>query len=324
MDSDEEGVPQHILNKIDRVFDAVTRPQHHLTSSDEVVAPVTVRRRRGEVALAMTGQSQGGGFIPPSPPPAVGGFIVEDDSGEPQRNTESDDATTYIPLAMIPSALQMLDLPPADEEVLEVFRNAAGGWDGSNDGQQGVSRKDWKSVCSILLSQQEQPRASSGDEIMRDETQPDEESSVEESDEEYRDPEQNGWVKGQQSGDEDEDEDEDEDDEYIRPSKQAADRKGKGKARPSAHAPRGKKRRRDSFEDDEDVPKSMTRRQKAACREAFALFFPDVEDRDLDSQRIMIKDIVRVSEVVKVRLTAEDVGPGCYLIIRQSVHSCIA
>jgi hypothetical protein len=318
MDSDEEGVPQHILNKIDRVFDAVTRPQHHLTSSDEVVAPVTVRRRRGEVALAMTGQSQGGGFIPPSPP-AAGGFIVEDDSGEPQRNTESDDATTYIPLGMIPSALQMLDLPPADEEVLEVFRNAAGGWDGSNDGQQGVTRKDWKSVCSILLSQQEQPRASSGDEIMRDETQPDEESSVEESDEEYREPEQNGWVKGQQSGDEDEDEDE-----YNRPSKQAADRKGKGKARPSAHAPRGKKRRRDSFEDDEDVPKSMTRRQKAACREAFALFFPDVEDKDLDSQRIMIKDIVRVSEMVKVRLTAEDVGPGCYLIIRQSVHSCIA
>jgi hypothetical protein len=313
MDSDEEGVSQHILNKINRVFDAVTRPRHQLTVSDEVMAPVTVRRRRGEIALATTGQSQGGGFIPSSPPPAAGGFIVEDDSGEPQRNPEFDDAATHIPLAMIPSALQMLDLPPADEEVLEVFRNASGGWDGSSDGQQGVSRKDWKSVCLILLSQ-ELPRPSSGDEIMQGETRLHEESSVEESDDEYREPEQNGWVEDQESGDEDEDE-------YIRPSKQATDRKGKGKAQPSAHASRGRKRRRDSFEGDEDVPKSMTRRQKAACREAFALFFPGVEDKDLDSQRIMIKDIVRVSEVVKEKITAEDVGPGCSLMIRRSVRS---
>jgi len=233
--------------------------------------------------------------------------MVDDDSGEPQQNAESGGAATHIPLAMIPSALQLLDLPPADDEVLEVFKNAAGGWDGSSDGRQGVSRKDWKSVCLILLSQQEQPKSSFGNEPTQDESQQ-EDSGVEESDgSEYRETGQNGWLDGEQSGD-------DEDDgTYNQPSKRSVDREGKGTTQPAARISRGKKRRRDSFEGDEGMSKSITRRQKAACREAFALFFPDVEDKDLDAQRIMIKDIVRVAGLVKERMTAEEVTPDIIL-----------
>lgn len=291
---------QHILNKINRAFDIVTGSQTHTRSNDEVIAPPTVRRRRGDAALTTRDEPMisagGGGFIPSSPP--AGGFIVEDD--KPSQLQEQS-AATHIPLAKIPTALQILDLPPADEEVLAIFRNAAGGWNGSSDGNEGVSRKDWISVCSILLSQQDPPDASSEDELMRDGSQPQEESSADDSDG-YRDPEEHDWVDEEGSGDEDGDSDD-----YVQPSKKVTPKKGKGKAEAPTRASKGKKRSKIYSEDEEEVPKSMTRRQKAACREAFALFFPDVEDKDLDSQRIMIKDIVRVSPLVKETITAEEV-----------------
>ena len=282
-DGEETATPQHTLDKIIRVFDAITTGQL-------MPAPITVRRTRGDPALPP------GRFLPPPP---AGGFIVE---GEESAEAEAmEGCATHLPLSMIPSALQMLDLPPADADVLDVFRNAAGGWDGSRDGQQGVSRKDWISVCSILLSQQDQLASSSQDETMRDKSPSLEESSAGSSDdEEYREPKKVSQEDEEELSEEDEDE--------YRAPKRATNRKGKGRTQPPTRPPKRKKKRGSSFEADEGLPKSMTKRQKAACREAFALFFPDVEDKDLDSQRITIKDIVRVSGLVKERLTAEDVS----------------
>ncbi|KAG8740994.1 hypothetical protein FRC12_015826 [Ceratobasidium sp. 428] len=75
----------------------------------------------------------------------------------------------------IPSLNKMLDLPPDDQEVLTVFRNAASGWEnprprrpkpGSDDDKMeveedkdaglSVSKEDWRAVCAVLLGQQQE------------------------------------------------------------------------------------------------------------------------------------------------------------------------
>ena len=57
---------------------------------------------------------------------------------------------------------------------------------------------------------------------------------------------------------------------------------------------------------DISTPEAATLRQD--LRHTFALFFPDVSDDKLDTQRIMIKDIVRVAALLKEKITAEEVG----------------
>src|SRR6266498_1739508 len=64
-----------------------------------------------------------------------------------------------IALDLIPSALQRLDLPPDDEDVLSIFRNAASGWTSSSikplvlsdSSGKYISRDDWRAVCAVLL-----------------------------------------------------------------------------------------------------------------------------------------------------------------------------
>ncbi|GAB1527921.1 hypothetical protein RhiTH_011109 [Rhizoctonia solani] len=106
-----------------------------------------------------------------------GGGFVKDDQGEREASEEEDHDS--IPLSMIPTGLQMLDLPPDDEEavtivpsVLSVFRNAATGWEtrpgirrrrsdsddeGAVDKDVGlsVSWPDWREVCAVLLNRKE-------------------------------------------------------------------------------------------------------------------------------------------------------------------------
>jgi len=102
-----------------------------------------------------------GGFLPPSPP----AIALE------SRVGSGDDQSSYIPLSRIPYALQLLDLPPDDEEVLSVFHNAATGWgddqpssrralrersftatsDDNDVAEERVSLKDWRAVCYALM-----------------------------------------------------------------------------------------------------------------------------------------------------------------------------
>ncbi|KAG8681935.1 hypothetical protein FRC09_017134 [Ceratobasidium sp. 395] len=100
-----------------------------------------------------------------------GGFVK---SGGNEDEASDDDQDPSIPLSLIPSGLQMLDLPPDDQEVLTVFRNAASGWEnprprrlkpGSDDEMEveedkdaglSVSKEDWRAVCAVLLGQQHQ------------------------------------------------------------------------------------------------------------------------------------------------------------------------
>ncbi|KAG8835847.1 hypothetical protein FRC17_000811 [Serendipita sp. 399] len=279
---DEEGIPQHLIRQIDRAFDSVLS-QHQTHEVDVLVAPPTVRRRRGDPLTAVKSNTQPGGFIPDEP--QAGGFLVEDEDVEPPQPAMPDQAavTSHLSLALVPAALQLLDLPPADEDVLQIFRNAAGGWGGSNNAD-GVSRKDFRSVCAILLANRmdESPIQSDLDEK--------EIRSVEDADE-----------AGGDSTEDEYDDDEDFSDESDEDYRKVPGKKSRKKTDPPKT---GAKRNNRSLSSGQQ---SLTRRQKAACRDAFSLFFPDVQDEDLELQHLAIKDIVRVSHLLKEKITAEEV-----------------
>ncbi|KEP46433.1 putative filament domain protein [Rhizoctonia solani 123E] len=98
-----------------------------------------------------------------------GGFVK--DNQDEQEVSEEEHAS--IPLSMVPTGLQMLDLPPDDEDVINVFRNAATGWESrpgasrrrgsesdnevplDKDAGLSVLREDWRAVCAVLLGQKQ-------------------------------------------------------------------------------------------------------------------------------------------------------------------------
>ncbi|KAH7332744.1 hypothetical protein B0J17DRAFT_721899 [Rhizoctonia solani] len=98
-----------------------------------------------------------------------GGGFVKDDQDEQEVSEEQGS----IPLSLVPMGLQMLDLPPDDEDVINVFRNAATGWEsrpgaprrrssGSDeeavdkDAGLSVLQADWRAVCAVLLGQKDE------------------------------------------------------------------------------------------------------------------------------------------------------------------------
>lgn len=285
---------------IDAAFTAATRDP----ASGSTKPSPRKRRRLNEPAPP---SPVAGGFIPDTAPaPAAGGFIVEDPPVEPSVITIGEPAPggflvaespitgtdARIPLELIPRALQALDLPPDDPDVLTIFQNAAAGW-GANAGAGGdaVSLKDWRAVCAVLLVARTED-----DFPPLPEPREDEDMEDDDDEDEYEE-------------DEDDDEDEDEpppddsdDEDFGAPS-----RKGKGK--------KGKVRGTIDTNTD-DSPPTLTPRQKRAARATFALFFPDVPDEQLDAQRIRIRDISRVAALLKEKITAEEVrlnGPMAML-----------
>ena len=300
-DPDLANLSKRTLNRIDDAFNRAIHRQaasgHSYSADWDVVAPPTVRRRRGE-ALNPSGPSKaGGGFIPESPP--LGGGFLPDSDGEQMdvdHRTPDSDEPTHIPLSLIPTALQILDLPAADEEVLAVFENAARGWGGTQAsiGEECVGRKDFRAVCAALLPEGEDQE----DDTDRDDGSVDEGEELEES-------------ELQQDGEDFEEESSlsvDEDSEEYTYSKGKARVKAVAKSS-SILRKRGKKRKRIDSTDisDSDGPIRITPRQKAECRKAFALFFPDIPESELGSQKIMIKDIVRVAGLLREKIKAEEV-----------------
>lgn len=284
-----------------------------------------------------------------------GGFLLDDDEQEPggfeapvvEKEEEDDMFPDTIGLSMIPAAvspspsllspsrchltnkctqLQLLDLPPDDEDVLSAFKNAAGGWGVLNKGEQSVSRDEWREVTAILL-QHRVPLSQNNDENDAARTTPEStrrrtklvvgeedsdpmalvESDVDvDSADEFR-------------GDDDDDQDEAQldnssDEDYGAP------------ARKPAPSTRRTRRRRPSSSSEEDMPTKLapTPRQRTEARKTFQLFFPDSNDSELDSKRIMIKDLTRVSKVLGIKLKAEEVrlrlcdfqGERCIVLMR--------
>ncbi|KAI9570315.1 hypothetical protein HD554DRAFT_2170479 [Boletus coccyginus] len=202
----------------------------------------------------------------------AGGFIVED----PPSNSLGDQS--HIPLSEIPRALDFLDLVP-DDDIMGVFGNAATGWGAQNARSDGVSRKDWRAVCAALLegdgSDEENPVADEDIEMGpgsgpdSDEYQMEELSSDSEetSSDEYEDP--NTVAKGKKA--------------------------------------RKLPKRTPTNSSGTEMSRQLTESQKTQCRQEFSRFFPHVPDNELDLQRIMIKDITRVADLLKESLKTEDI-----------------
>jgi hypothetical protein len=307
------SLPPRVQERIDRAFDLATI--NHGSSPKKITS---------HVAESLTDDQPGGGFIPE---PQAGGFMLDEPGGgfiaeEPSggfipeelsdgfmpeesdgvfandpdlqhnnRGSDTSRGTSTIPLSLIPTALQILDLPPDDEQVLAVFNNAASGWTSSRSHRTRddadevglVSKKDWRAVCSVLLASQP-----------ADEEDADESDGMADSGEEYMN--FDGDENDSDSGGEDlEDEDYSETQTKNFPQTQTKLRRSRQPTRRSS---------------DEELTSHppITARQKEACRGAFALFFPHVSDSQLDSQKITISDLVRVSKDLKEKLSYDQVG----------------
>ncbi|KAH8093301.1 hypothetical protein BXZ70DRAFT_1001679 [Cristinia sonorae] len=312
-------LPLTVRHRIDRAFDlaieqstAADRPakKRKLHNDDGGFIPTTP-------GGFIVGEPQQGGFVMEEPlaggfvadvPSNAGGFVIDtDDEPEAQEAVH-----TRIPLSLIPTALQLLDLQPDDEDVLAVFRNAAAGWDNS-DGRAGtasqsesfVERRDWQAVCTALLEPADgwgKEEGGDPDVDMEDNMRQEAEESSVGSGDDFQDP--------LDEDSPDYDDANDSDDDYAAPSRE----KGKGKARAASTAKTYSRKRTatmsGSEEEVDDLKDSLTRitpRQRKECRRTFALFFPDIEDKDLDTRRLMIKDITRVAKVLKEKITAEEI-----------------
>lgn len=306
-------LPARLKRRIDRAF-------------DNALAPDAGPPRKKPKLTA-------GGFLAEDTEPTPGGFIAEDtpaggflppgsddvaqtgtrtpESSE-DEDTPSHVAHTHIPLTLIPTALQLLDLQPDDEDVLDVFRNAAMGWEGvrgasASQATLRVSRKDWRAVCAALLD------TSAGDDEDADDHDGDTmeaEEAAEESDGDSED-----YVDANSDGSDDASSgDEYQAGGFTRPKRRsAATTRSSGRKQSQVASSAGES------DSDFDVGKTqrITPRQRQECRRAFALFFPDVPDEKLDIQKIMIKDISRVASLLKEKITAEEVCPS---VIRQNSH----
>ena len=246
-----------------------------------------------------------GGFIPePSPPragPSTSAVPVDRDS-DAQGEDDSLHSDSHIPLSLIPTALQILDLPPDDEQVLLVFRNAASGWTSGTasarrssravgQAEEVVSLRDWRAVCSVLLEPDTQDGEDGGmdqdmDVQMLDGLAEDSGGSSEE------------YVESDPGG---ESNDPSPDDDY-------SDTPAKRSTRSTRRSARTKKGF-DESDEDVEVTKNrpLTARQKEASRQAFAMFLSPSSDADLENQRLTISDLVRVAKELNEKITYDQV-----------------
>lgn len=260
-----------------------------------------------------------GGFLPPSPP----AIALEGRVGS------EDDQSSYIPLSRIPYALQLLDLPPDDEEVLSVFHNAATGWgddqpssrrairersstvtsDDNDIAEERVSLRDWRAVCNALMDD-------AGDD----------EDNIEGSGiDDDGDPD----VAGKCPSSELEESSGGSSDEYRitnnRPRK--GSRKSASAAVPgSTRKTRAKKtqsgaaRRRSSPSRTTDA--DITSRQRRECLRTFLLFFPGVPEEVAKRRRLGVREVNAAATVLNERIKTEEVCPltlGCCTIGRMTV-----
>ncbi|KAJ4485447.1 hypothetical protein J3R30DRAFT_3696802 [Lentinula aciculospora] len=274
-------------------------------------------------SLDVAGGGGGGGFIIDDDMSIAigGGFVDEETLGDEnpdspiQESAPESPEASQISLSSIPTALQLLDLLPDDEQVLAIFRNAATGWDNhdgsSTDDNLAVTRADWRAVCTILLEP--------GGSIGNDSTDGGSQRSLEGDDEYVQDFVEEDVDMQFNDGT-------DSDDNYEPGPSSAAKSKSRSIRRPTrvkASVSGGKRRARgsriqDDSESDADEElvdgheegsssrtRTLTSRQKATCIEAFRLLFPDAKD-DLLKRRIMLADIQRVGKLLGEKLKVEE------------------
>lgn len=200
----------------------------------------------------------------------------------PREKQLSTDATEpSIPLSSIPSALQLLRLPPDNADVLSAFQQSASAW-GDNTDSNSVSLGDWRSICAILVQNQEQEYPESdgigpgGGFLVSSDVDMD----ASDDDADVFEPE---------------DDDGSEADEYV-------DRPGPSSKRRTRRARAG------SPESDDSTPPALTARQKQTCLTTFSLFFPAcASESDLTHQKLRITEVQSAAKLLGEKLTAEDI-----------------
>lgn len=318
-DSLFSALPAEIQRLIDKAFDSIFLPNQSNATSSSSDGPVGGGGFINEGGfVGGDGFIGGGGFI--VEPEFVessssandyrggGGFIVELDS-----TSASSNPTDQIPLDRVPSALQRLDLPPDDDQILSVFKNAASGWQSDtlkpamdlDPSKEYVSRADWRSVCAVLLDTQSSDAGSDDDkpvwprgadrvndvEMVNTGLEDDDDAG---SSDEYAEEDLSPLsdVSGEESSEE----------EYQATSSRKRTR-GSTATKSTGRSTRRRRGASPSLVD----PQQMTRRQRQTCIDTYALFFPDFEGEELMKQKIMLKDIQRIAKVLGEKLKAEEV-----------------
>jgi len=214
-----------------------------------------------------------------------GGFIIDGQASQ---------VSQQIPLSSIPLALQRLDLPPDDEQILSVFRNAASGWTSSsndvfngNPGKGVVSRDDWRSVCAVLFEHHEQEYADDSEIGPMDIDAQHESGGEMESDIDDQ-----PFASGNT--------DDGSDDEYI-------DSPAVLSSRRRTRAQTQNKSVSFSQHSSPSPPAKLSPQQQQTCLETFALFFPSVPPPEVANQKIVMKDIQRVSKLLGEKIKANEV-----------------
>ncbi|KZT09956.1 uncharacterized protein LAESUDRAFT_645815 [Laetiporus sulphureus 93-53] len=301
------ALPTRLKRRIDRAFDDA------IASSERDSSPPR-KKQKVTIEGVVDSSSSPGGFLLETPQP--GGFLVESDDLPggfvPESDAEEDTEPTPIPLSLIPTALQLLDLQPDDEDVLAVFRNAASGWENpgsarteqeqEQEQEKYVSRKDWRAVCAALLDTGEADGAV-------DNQVENEDAASRGLSEEGDSGSEDEYVVSDAQESSSEEQPEDSGDEYVEGGfMRTSGRKRKGRKKVSRGTSHAMSRASTDDAEDEDLtrPRRLTQRQEQECRKAFALFFPDIPDDELEKQRIRIKDITRVAKVIKEKITAEE------------------
>lgn len=268
LDDTASTLPKHVLEKIDRAFNqavAESRPETDRPS-----------KRRRITQEEDDDQAMAGGFIVED---NGGGFLLDSENEQQDIEQGGDDHPEYIPLSLIPRALQILDLNPSDADVLDVFSNAS-------NNEDLVSREDWHSVCTIIYPSTGQSYSEQN--IERSEDVADEElsdlSSIPSDD----------AGSGPSS------------DEYVpetKPTKQTRTKASSSK--------KSRKSRRASSTSNSELDaggtRSLTSRQKSDSLVAYSLFFPDVDKDELPNKSLTIKDIANAASLLKERISAEEV-----------------
>lgn len=320
-DSTFDGLPPALKQRIDRAFDvAIHSPRHPFPPRKRRRLDQDVEKQHGGFIVD---DIPAGGFVPEDFAPEEDGFVQEESfapGGFIPDDLDQDGDKAHIPMSLIPSALQLLDLPPNDEDALSVFRNAASGWGQSSRSAQSashdsedplVSRKDWRAVCTALLdtgaTDDDVDMADASAPVLGDDGDVAEEvsdsaeeyiqfsgSDIESGDDSDSDYQEGGFVRA------------------SRPPKTSAKvaRTGSSAAKPRRTRTEHESSPSSSTNSGEDSvnPHRLTARQKKECRAAFALFFPNVADKDLEKQRIGIKNVTRVAELLKEKISAEEVS----------------
>lgn len=306
--------------RIDNAFYTALNPQNR-PSHDPVETP-------GGFLL----DENPGGFLLPSSPTAG-----RETGQGPDSERLGDEQISYIPLSRIPHALQLLDLPPDDEDVISIFRNAATGWEDDDsslrtahrrkrdstttsednhvtDGL--VSLRDWRAVCDAVMGEaearddeddREGSSAINCDEILDatgEDSSPELEESSGGSSDEYRITETRSRKRSRKSA------------ATGGGADAGATRKTRTRKTQSATT-----RRRSSLSPSTSA--EVTPRQQRECLKAFLLFFPGVPEEEARRRRLGVREVNTAATVLKEKIKTEEVRPltlGLRMIVRMTVR----